>query len=314
MTIEILTTFYSAVAEAVLSYAIEKFDPSDRMREWLRKEPARMAYQKALARTYTAFSRQYPEIVSSFFDELFLRTKAAPELAKQLTRHKHPDSLQLALLWKENLPNANDQHLALIGRAADDFIKFMEYELKSETIFQPIFDSRALENLSEIEKQLAQLTEEIKKSWDAALNIAIDYQNTIDQHGTVYNYYYGVFTSLHEHYIAPYDIFDRVRVDEFEGRKWLDTRVDRFLADPSRKSGVLVIIGDAGRGKTSFSAHLVKSRGYLHVFADNVGGEEKLPLAIRSLSAQIISRYRIEPYAQQNALPSITAQSCGQAD
>ncbi len=48
---------FGAVAEAVLSYAIEKLAPADRTRQWLKHEPAALAYQKALARTYITVRR-----------------------------------------------------------------------------------------------------------------------------------------------------------------------------------------------------------------------------------------------------------------
>lgn len=102
-----LAELLSTVADAVLGYALEKLDPADRLREWLKRDPARLAYQKALARSYTAFARQYPELVASLFDESFLKLEAAPELAKLLTRHEHPDPTRLAELWMRSVGGVN---------------------------------------------------------------------------------------------------------------------------------------------------------------------------------------------------------------
>jgi hypothetical protein len=48
------------VAGAVIEYALSKLDPINAVGEWLKGEPVRLAFQKALARAYAAFARQYP--------------------------------------------------------------------------------------------------------------------------------------------------------------------------------------------------------------------------------------------------------------
>ncbi len=108
---------------------------------------------------------------------------------------------------------------------------------------------------------------------------------------------------LDESYIRPDPVFQRVRLNEFVGREWLTARVDAFLDDPAHKSGAFVLVGEAGVGKTTFLAHLVNQRNYLHLFGEQVPGAANLPHALRSLMAQLIIRYRIDPYAPQHELP-----------
>ena len=62
------------------------------------------------------------------------------------------------------------------------------------------------------------------------------------------------------------------------------------------------MIGDAGVGKTSFMAHLVKERGYLHLFAEQVPGQAMLQRAIQSLGSQLVTRYQIDPYKDRDTL------------
>jgi hypothetical protein len=88
-------------------------------------------------------------------------------------------------------------------------------------------------------------------------------------------------------------VFQRVRVDEFVGREWLTARLDAFLNEPARRYGVFLLVGEAGVGKTSFLAHLVRERGYLYLFAEQAPGEANLSLALRSLAAQLATRYQI---------------------
>ncbi len=98
---------------------------------------------------------------------------------------------------------------------------------------------------------------------------------------------------LSDRVIVPGAVFQRVRVDEFVGREWLTAKVDRFLDDSSRKSGVFLLVGEAGVGKTCFLAHLVRERGYAHLFAEQVPGEANLGRALESLAAQLVTRYRL---------------------
>jgi hypothetical protein len=57
--------------------------------------------------------------------------------------------------------------------------------------------------------------------------------------------------------IQPDPIFQRVHLSEFVGREWLTAKVDGFLNDPLHRSGVFVLTGEVGAGKTTFLAHLV---------------------------------------------------------
>ncbi len=125
--------------------------------------------------------------------------------------------------------------------------------------------------------------------------------------GDQYNYYYtGDFASLSEYYISPEPVFQRVRTDDFIGRDWLTAKVDAFLNDPNRKSGAFLLIGDAGVGKTSFMAHLVKERRYLHLFAEQASGQAMLQRAMQSLGSQLVTRYQIDPYKDRDTLNALS--------
>ena len=175
-----LSTFFYIVAEAVLSQTLEKLELTDHAREWLRRDPARVAYQKALARAYTAFSRQYPDLSASLFDEFFLKNKAASELAKQLTRHQKADPANLAELWAESVGSSTVGHgLAPVNRAASNFLLWLESELKMESVFRPITDSRALESLPLLEAKLDILTSELNRAYETVLKQASKYQEMI---------------------------------------------------------------------------------------------------------------------------------------
>jgi hypothetical protein len=89
-------------------------------------------------------------------------------------------------------------------------------------------------------------------------------------------------------------VFRQVNVEAFVGRAALKQEIDDFIA--ARRSGLFLIEGEAGLGKTALLAHLVYTRGYLHVFGGRFEGEINRPNAVAHLAAQVVSRYQIEGY------------------
>ncbi|WKZ39691.1 MAG: AAA family ATPase [Anaerolineales bacterium] len=321
-----LESIFLAVAEAVFSYVITTLDPVQPIKKRLGREPARLAFQKALSRAYSAFARQYPEYTASLFDQTFLTGAGAPELAKLLTRHLTPDPAIFAQAWGTSIGlDINSPFCREATKPAADFLNWLETELKSETVFQPIFDSRALESLPNLENQLEKLTAELKRGLDAALKTATDYEKIVldisgDVSGSniitgndnqitvsnIFNHYHtGAFATLSDYYIAPDAVFQRVRVDEFVGRDWLSAKVDAFLNDPDNRSGIFLLIGEAGVGKTSFMAHLVRERRYLHLFAEQAPGDANLRRALQSLGSQLVTRHQIAPYKDRDTLTQL---------
>ncbi len=316
-----LADLFLSVANAVISYTIDKLDPAETLKTWLKRDPAKLAFQKALARAYAAFARQYPEYAASLFDQSFLSKEAVPEISKLLIRSQHPDPALLAHAWGISI--GFDTHSEFCKRAtkpASDFLSWLEAELKAEQAFQALFDSRTLDSLPKIEAEIEKLTKELTRGLDAASKIASEYEKIsiniggdvidsniiIGDNNTINKYYYsGGFVSLNEYYIEPDSVFQRVRVDEFVGRDWLTAKVDDLLNDPKRKSGAFLLVGDAGVGKTSFMAHLVKERRYIHLFAEQVPGQAMLQRALQSLGSQLVTRYQIDPYKDRDTLTQL---------
>jgi hypothetical protein len=314
----VLTDLFVNVAGGLITYVVEKLDSAESLKAWLKRDPASLAFQKALARAYAAFARQYPEYTSSLFDQSFLSTDALPEISKFLTRDQHPDPALLVQVWGRSL-GANADFAQTATKPAAYFLERFEAELKAETVLQSLFDSRALESLPKLEAEIQKLTTDLQRGLDEALKAAQNYQQATIHIGgdvigdgiiignnnqlTVNKYYYsGDFVSLNEYYIPPDGVFQRVRVDEFVGRDWLTAKVDAFLNDPNQKSGAFLLVGDAGVGKTAFMAHLVKERRYLHLFAEQVPGQAMLQRALQSLGSQLVTRYQIDPYKDRDTL------------
>src|SRR4051812_1903489 len=111
----------------------------------------------------------------------------------------------------------------------------------------------------------------------------------------------GDYERLRDAYISPWSVFERVKLDRFVGREWLTERVDAFLRENDR--GYFILEAAAGLGKTAFLAHLVRTRGTIHLFAEQARGQDGIAPGLRSLAAQVIRAWTLSPYFADDVLP-----------
>jgi hypothetical protein len=108
------------------------------------------------------------------------------------------------------------------------------------------------------------------------------------------------YAGLRDLYIRPDGIFRRVNIDRFEGRIELRAKVDGFLKELNQ--GYIIVEAQAGLGKTTFLAHLVKERGYIHHFIPRASTREDMLAGVESIAAQLISVWDLGVYRDQGAL------------
>ncbi len=125
--------------------------------------------------------------------------------------------------------------------------------------------------------------------------------HTIVSTGDYSQIFVGDYQRLKDAYIDPRSVFERVTLDRFIGRTWLKALVDSFIERNER--GYLVIEAPAGFGKTTFAAHLVKERGYIHHFVELAPGSDGLATGLRSLVAQIVGGFRLNPNRVDEVVP-----------
>lgn len=101
--------------------------------------------------------------------------------------------------------------------------------------------------------------------------------------------------------ISP-QIVARLGQRPFVGRQWLTQEIDRFLANTKHDRGVFDLVASAGLGKTAFLAHLVQTRGYLHLFGEQFSKTSSVIEARLSLAAQLVQQYAIADYADPATL------------
>ena len=99
---------------------------------------------------------------------------------------------------------------------------------------------------------------------------------------------------------GPEPVFTAVNLVAFRGRAWLAREIDDFMG--TRPSGYVFVAAEAGLGKTTFAAWLVKTRGYLSHFSRHPGGRSERG-ALQSLSAQMITHFGLDDLAPGGMLP-----------
>jgi hypothetical protein len=118
-------------------------------------------------------------------------------------------------------------------------------------------------------------------------------------------FFVGGYQRLDEAYVDPWSVFERVRLDRFTGREWLETQVDRFLHENDR--GYFVLEAKAGVGKSAFMAHLVKERAWIHHFVELAPGEAGVVTARKNLAAQLMRAYNLAGDGEEPVLPDEAA-------
>lgn len=111
----------------------------------------------------------------------------------------------------------------------------------------------------------------------------------------------GSYERLRDAYIHPWPVFERVNLARFSGREWLLDKIDDFLHEKDR--GYLVLEANAGLGKTTFLAWLVRERGYIHHFSELARGIDRIPDAQRNLAAQIVRACELGGHEDLDVLP-----------
>ena len=129
----------------------------------------------------------------------------------------------------------------------------------------------------------------IHRSVIAGRDIIAQIVNTGDHN----QFFVGDYERLADAYISAQSVFDRVDLDHFTGREWLLSAVDTFLQQRDR--GYFVLQADAGLGKTTFLAWLVRQRGYIHHFCELAPGQEGIGPGLRNLAAQLALAYKLIP-------------------
>jgi len=150
----------TTLAERVINFLLD--ESGAQARGWFKldqRDPQQVAFKKAFQNAYRKLDQTHPHCTASFFDEHFLQNRAAPLLARCLTRSGPPQAVELAVAWVEQLNLSADKEAIYIQEQtppAADFLRWLDRELRVCPEFRQIFDSHALDVTASATTQMAQ--------------------------------------------------------------------------------------------------------------------------------------------------------------
>jgi len=152
---EVISLLLSALTEAVFVQVIvsaEKRAIAGKIKKLLSGDPAHLAFQRCLAVAYKALSRNYPQWVTSLFDEHFLlhNSDVTQELSKILSRDGEVSAERLVMLWEKQFVSPPSGLRESPFQATRYLLSILTLECKAQEVLQPFFDRRAFEKLHDI--------------------------------------------------------------------------------------------------------------------------------------------------------------------
>jgi hypothetical protein len=305
----------SAVTEAVFGYLLEESGLADKVKSWLGRDPQQLAFKIALTKTYTAFAAKHPEWAQSLFDEHFLTHRASPSLALCIQRDSRARPESLAIAWADQMEyqgDARQERIAGVEPVAADFLGLFAAELRKRPEFQPLFDSRALDNISEATKRTAEAIEtlqgELNQALETARRVTSEGKRSVaigrDMTGGAIFTGDMFFTAIEE---ASIPISRHIRLKEFKtlikertkrfvGRDFIFNAINDLIGDADFPSGYIIISGEPGIGKTALVAELVNRNGYVHHFNIAPQNIRHARDFLNNVCTQLIVRYKLEHY------------------
>jgi len=140
---------------------------------------------------------------------------------------------------------------------------------------------------------------------ESGVAVGRDVIGSIINTGDHNQFFIGDYERLRDAYIEPWPVFERVDLTHFVGRDWLLAEVDAFLRNHRR--GYFILEADAGLGKTTFLAWLVKERSYIHHFVELAPGLEGVGRGLKNLASQVVLAYHLNAHAVEGVLPGTAA-------
>lgn len=265
---------YAPNAAIWLVSAISRAIVGEKAKSFLKKKEQRKAYAAAIGRAIGQFAGEFPALVSSYFDEHFLRETMTDELALFLTRAQSPDPDRIADAYRKQFrtPPRTD-----VAAAAKRFLALAEDELKKEKVLNDLLNSRQIDESYEIlrgierARSLDLATTEVRLKREVGLVAVVDSDKIAN-----------AFRAASQELIAWPQTLEE---GQWLERPELEQIVERIRA---AESSLSLLLGAPGSGKSALLARLASeaaTRGW-HVLAIRA---DQLPEDLASLEA--LQRY-----------------------
>ncbi len=250
-----------------------------RVRGLLRRDPAELACQVALARVEARFATAFPQWHAALFDAVFLENRAALLLARALTRSEEATAQELAQEWAAELGGRTGElRRRDIEPAAVEFLAWWREELARHDVFRQVLDSRSLDSLAKSGDQTVAEVRRLGEELTAALG-------AVDR------------AVARARYPALAEFLDwpsraKLRSPELVvGREWVAPAV-QALVDRSR-CGYVHVVADAGLGKTALAVALAAAFDAPAFFFSASAGRTSAEDCLNHLSVELIDRFEL---------------------
>jgi len=284
------------IAGAVIESLVDRGMFADSILAKLGRDPTKVAFAHALARTIDQFQHDHADWYANLFDASFFTGEGAPILAGFLQIGGRPDSVELARRWAESLAQATPTRLHRLTwecqPAAAAFLASLGRELLAEDALRDLHQARAAHETNETLRAIAQ-KEGVEPSsatsrrdylqWLVERNLYLDPRGTYQTQRQVQLKLDEVYITLRarpeeqlshtdrrllDEELAHLDALTGLNPEAHEDRRD-ELFARRLLRDRPQPSSApldldqvvdqqsrLVILGDPGSGKTTLLRHL----------------------------------------------------------
>ena len=294
----IIENILLSLVDGIIGNLIEKSNLVANAKKLLKKDPQRIAFKIALAKSFRNFQFQYPELVDSLFDEHFLQHTAAPLLARMAESGQPVTPAELTAVWAKQFGNEESKHNKSSTELQEPFKYFLnsfDRELRNREELQFIFNRNSTDKLAEAAASTAQSVQKITNELNQILGKLARMPSVHINGDALFTILMTPPLSLVDHLrTGAFKTLVNDRTRDFVGRDFMLKRIEAAFADPQFPSGYVLIQGEPGIGKTSFMAELVKRWGAVHHFNISLQDINTAEEFLGNICSQLIIRYGLD--------------------
>lgn len=142
----------AAIVDGVFGYVLEQSGVADKLKEKLKLDPTRRAFEHALRQTCKWFAEQYPTWTDSLLRGFFSKREGQQILAQFLTPDGRPNPSNVAVQWADFLAindlNQRTPYARQLEPIASELLSKLAHELKIHKDLAELTDSRALDGIA----------------------------------------------------------------------------------------------------------------------------------------------------------------------
>jgi len=280
-------------------------DVIEDVKKRLSGDPAKKAFEQALGKAVSQYAKAgHISLLEPLFRPKSFLSK--PEIARELSRllifdgdpNNTPNKHTIVGAWRDEL--RSDQRDLLTDNDGEMLISYLEDALRQSDFFRPAFMAKDIRKTAETVENTKDRLDDIYYQLNSIYNI-LDVK-MLSQLDNIAN----LLARDVRNYLRNQSFYIAEKTYGFVGRDWIFNEIANFMND--NESGYYIVIAEAGVGKTSLLAQLVKKNCYVHHFNSRAMGFNRSDSMINNLSAQLIGIYSLPSISLSDKSGSDTSQ------